>query len=105
MVLIASSSSSASVMVDLLPRVSIAWPLARGNRCACFPGDEGFRASSNRGGIDKHFDLHASSALRHRRIVPAARRRDILVLFARPPATHFLFVDGYRRLQNRIADP
>src|SRR5689334_1493269 len=89
MVLIARWSSSASVITDLLPRVSIAWPLARGDHCACMLGDEGCR----------------DSALRHLRIVPAARRRDLFVHFVGSPGAHFVFVDGGRLLQNRIDDP
>jgi len=42
-VLIASWSSSASVMTDLLPRLSIARPLARANYCTWILGDEGCR--------------------------------------------------------------
>src|SRR4029077_6468941 len=87
MVLIASWSSSASVMVDFLPRVSITGRLhtATGVRASSAIGR---RPSSNRAGIEEPSDLHSSlSALHYRRVVPAARRRDILVHFVRPPAS------------------
>src|ERR1700733_13929645 len=45
------------------------------------------------------------SELLHRRILPAARRSNILVYFARTPATCFIFVNRRRFLQYRIDNP
>src|SRR5262245_17909280 len=88
MVLTESWSSSASVMTDLLPQMSIA--------CvgACSGKQDRNRAR-----------LNPRSESADDRIFPSAGRSDIPIYFAGSPAAGLIFVDGCCFLQYRIDDP